>query len=301
MNSNVSLPIVSIVIPTYKNRGGLINSIESVLSQDYCGRLEVIVVDDNEPSSIERKNTMALMQKYSTDIRVVYICHDKNKNGAAARNTGIKASKGTFIAFLDDDDVFLSGKIVKQVNYLETHTEFDAVYCLARRKKYGCSQQVVKGNGTREILMLQSNFFTPTLMFRRESLLYINGFDEQFRRHQDYDLMLRFFAAGYSIGCVQEVLVEIGINKGENITNSEELNQLKIFFFEVFQDFIDKEEQITPGFKNKVYAKHYAGVFLSCIKEKNFKMALKILRKYLPKSPSSFVGVIWKSFVVHLK
>lgn len=252
---------VSVIIPTYKNRGGLIDSIESALSQNYDGLIEVIVVDDNDPRSTFRKHTEELMEQYKDNAKVKYIRHEVNKNGAAARNTGIRASKGDLIAFLDDDDLFLAGKLSKQVKYLECHKDKSAVYCHARRGNTIASTAILEGDGSRDILLLQSNFFTPSLMFRREALEAINGFDESFRRHQDYELLLRFFAAGYKIGCIPEVLIEIGKNQGENIPTGEKVNQLKAYFFEKFKSFIEKEDKKTPGFANKVYAKHYAGVF----------------------------------------
>lgn len=291
---------VSVIIPTYKNRGGLNNSIDSALTQDYEGLTEVIVVDDNYPESRDRKNTEALMAKYSDNPKVIYIRHEKNKNGAAARNTGIKVSKGDYIAFLDDDDLFLPGKLIKQVTYLEEHKEFDAVYCLARRSKYGCSHSIIEGDGSREILLLESNFFTPSLMFRREVLEFLNGFDETFRRHQDYELLLRFFSAGYKIGCVPEVLIEIGVNSGENAPSGKKLDDLKAYFFSKFDSFIQKEDAKTPGFAKEVYARHYAGVFLSHIKTKNFGGAIKVFTKYFFKAPIVFTKVLYTSALLHL-
>lgn len=291
---------VSVIIPTYKNRGGLIDSIESALSQNYDGLIEVIVVDDNDPRSTFRKHTEELMEQYKDNAKVKYIRHEVNKNGAAARNTGIRAAKGDLIAFLDDDDLFLAGKLSKQVKYLECHKDKSAVYCHARRGNTIASTAILEGDGSRDILLLQSNFFTPSLMFRREALEAINGFDESFRRHQDYELLLRFFAAGYKIGCIPEVLIEIGKNQGENIPTGEKVNQLKSYFFEKFKSFIEKEDQKTPGFANKVYAKHYAGVFLSHIKHKHFMFAIQTFRHYFFKSPSTFTKVLTKSVIVHL-
>lgn len=291
---------VSVVIPTYKNRGGLTRSVDSALAQDYKGLIEVIVVDDNDPKGEDRKNTQALMQKYSDNPKVIYICHEKNKNGAAARNTGIKASKGNYIAFLDDDDIFLDGKLTKQVAFLDSHSDHDAVYCLARRSKYGCSQRIIEGDGTREILLLESNFFTPSLMFRREALEAINGFDESFRRHQDYELLLRYFAAGYKIGCVPEVLIEIGMNMGENTPTGKKVDELKAYFFSKFDRFILKEDAKTPGFAKKVYARHYAGVFLSHIKTRNFGRAIRVFTKYFFKAPIVFTKVLYTSVKLHL-
>ena len=285
---------VSVIIPTYKNRGGLIGSVESALSQDYEGLIEVIVVDDNDPQSLFRKHTEELMTQYNDNPKIKYIRHDVNKNGAAARNTGLRAAKGDLIAFLDDDDLFLQGKLTKQVAYLCEHPEFDAVYC------HVASTAVIEGDGSRDILLLQSNFFTPSLMFRRESLESIYGFDESFRRHQDYELLLRFFAAGYKMGCVPEVLIKIGLNQGENIPTGEKVNQLKAYFFEKFQSFIDKENEKTPGFANKVYAKHYAGVFLNHLKHKHIIFAIQTFIHYFFKSPTTFIKVIEKSAIEHI-
>lgn len=292
---------VSVVIPTFKNRGGLVNSIESVLSQNYKGRLEVIVVDDNDPSSLYRRSTKALMSTFKNDSRVKYICHESNKNGAAARNTGIRNSSGEYIAFLDDDDVFLKDKITRQVDYLENNPNVDAVYCHARRGKKFVYNMTIEGNGLREILLLQSNFFTPTLMFRREAIESIHGFDEKFIRYQDYELLLRFFSAGYKIGCVQEILVELGSNQGENIPTSYKLNKIKELFFEKFNQFILEEDKKTPGFARKVYAKHYAGVFLNHIKHKHFIMAGRVFFSYFLKSPRVFCDVLLRSLKLHIK
>lgn len=292
---------VSVIIPTYKNRGGLVSSIESVLEQDYEGLNEIIVVDDNDPQSEYRRDTEKLMYSFSDSPRVLYIKHESNKNGAAARNTGIKASKGDYIAFLDDDDIFLPGKISKQVEYLDTHPEHDLVYCLAKGNKYGASQRVLEGNCAKDILLLQSNFFTPSLMFRREALEQLNGFDESFIRHQDYEILLRYFSNGGTIGCVAEQMIEIGANLGENEPIGVRLEELKTYFFEKFNSYIEKENNSTPGFKKKVLAKHYSGVFLSHIKNGYYRMALIVFFKYFFKAPKSFISVIFNSVYAHLK
>ena len=65
---------VSVIIPTYKNRGALRASIESVLLQDYPNLLEVIVVDDNDPQGEYRKQTADVMSEYASNSRVKYIC-----------------------------------------------------------------------------------------------------------------------------------------------------------------------------------------------------------------------------------
>lgn len=292
--------LVSVIIPTYKNRGGLHDAITSALHQNYAN-LEVIVVDDNPPESVARKDTETLMRQFEDDERVIYLRHLENKNGAAARNTGIKGSKGDFIAFLDDDDKFLQGKLAKQVNYLVEHPEYDAVYCMAKRngRPYGTDNS--EGDCTREMLMLKTCIYTPCQMFRRESLITINGYDESFRRHQDYDLMLRFFHQGYKIGCLPEILTEIGANEGENIPSGKKMEEMKNYFFEKFMPYIDEIDSREKGFKNHVFAKHYAGVFLNHVKHRNFGMALMAFDRYFFKAPATFFGVLMNSVLLHMK
>lgn len=293
--------MISIVIPTYKNNGSLVRSIDSVLSQNYNGELEIIVVDDNNPDSEERKATEILMQSYSNQKSVRYLCHAVNKNGAAARNTGIKASKGELIAFLDDDDVFLPEKLAKQVTYLKEHPEFDATYCLAQNyDKTPIPATPFTGDVSKQLLMLESNMFTPSLMFRREALLVINGFDESFRRHQDYELLLRFFDAGYKMGCVPEILIELGRGGGQNAMGGQKLEELKEYFFEKFHGFIDKYDKEDPGYANKVYARHYALVFVKYLKDRDMANAARILCKFLYKNPKQFCETVWGRLKAHV-
>ena len=128
-------PLVSIIIPTYKRSNMLSRTIESVLNQTYQN-IEIIVVDDNDKNTTYRKDTEIVMRKYKDNYKVKYIKHDKNMNGAVARNTGIRVSKGEYIGFLDDDDIFYKEKIQKQVEYLEKNIEYDAVYCARKVKKF---------------------------------------------------------------------------------------------------------------------------------------------------------------------
>ncbi len=293
--------MISVVIPTYKNRGGLTNSVDSVLSQQCDDDIEVIVVDDNAPEFPERKLTEKLMHRYDNEPRVRYIKHEQNKNGAAARNTGIKASTGEYVAFLDDDDLFLPGKLQKQMEFLQAHPEYAATYCLARRWGQPVYCTPYKGSLAKELLMMKTAMFTPSLMFRREALEAINGFDESFRRHQDYELLLRFFCKGYQMGCVEEVLIEIGINEGENILKADKMLQMKQNFLRTFAENIDFYDKQEHGFKRYVYGKHYTAIFFSFLKERRWATALKMMTKAIGYSPKAFGEIVFGSVKYHLK
>lgn len=293
-------PKISVIIPTYKNRGGLQNAINSVLQQDY-DNYEIIVVDDNDPKWPERFDTESIMNKYVENNKVVYIKHEYNKNGAAARNTGIGIANGDYIAFLDDDDTFFPSKLRLQLDYLKQNPQYDAVYCFAQKEGVVIKAIPYEGDVSKQILLLESSMFTPTLMFRKAALLAIQGFDESFIRHQDYELLLKFFAHGYKIGCLRECLTKIGQNKGENEPSGDKLEQIKKLYFSKFDYYIEKYDGEEKGFKNKVYARHYAKVFLNHVKHRYWKKAFNIFIKYVFISPLVFIKVLWNSLLVHLK
>jgi len=120
--------MVSCIIPTYKRSDSLIKAINSILAQTYKN-LEVIVVDDN---NLDDKYSLIVQKKLSAikDKRLRYVKQKKHKNGAAARNAGIKVARGEYIAFLDDDDEWLPEKLEKQIKYLDSKPKYGGVSCL---------------------------------------------------------------------------------------------------------------------------------------------------------------------------
>lgn len=127
-----NIPKVSVVIPTYKRPKYLKRALDSVLRQTYKN-IEIIVVDDNNSDDEYRIETEKFMKKFN-DSRIKYIKHERNKNGSAARNTGIKNSSGKYITFLDDDDEFADQRIEKLVQCMENLDEsWVACYTLIKR------------------------------------------------------------------------------------------------------------------------------------------------------------------------
>ena len=277
---------VSIIIPTYKNRGGLTVSVDSALRQSYPN-IEVIVVDDNSPDSLERKNTEQIMAAYNNELRVIYLKHTENKNGAAARNTGIHHSTGDYIAFLDDDDEFFETKIEKQVEYLESHDNYSAVYNFSFVNDKKETIHPYEGDVSIPLLMCKTKMFTPSLMFRRDPLIEIGGFNENFRRHQDYELLLKFFSHGYKIGCLREYLTRVH-SLGGNKPTPDKMIDIKKQYLSAFEGVIAKQEEIKPGIRKKILVANYETVFESCLSQHRFKLALDLFLKYFFMEPSAF-------------
>lgn len=265
-------PFVSVIIPTYGGNSSIERSVDSVLKQKY-EPYEVIVVDDNNPGTEGRKATEVLMKKYQEESHVVYIQHEKNKNGAAARNTGVSAAKGEYIAFLDDDDRFLLDKLECQVKYLEQHPEHGAVYCWRYQGGKLISSDL-EGDLSEEILDLSFTPCTPSIMMRTTCYKDLGGFDESFRRHQDFEFLLRFFKK-YSIGVVRKPLVEIIGNSVNNQPQGEKAIELKKQFLSTFQSTINEIDRKSKGFKKRVWASHYAALSIKLTVRGNFILLIK--------------------------
>lgn len=266
-------PKVSIIIPCYGGEETVVRAIKSVLIQNY-ENFEVVVVDDNNPNTNARIKTESYMKLFENDKRVKYIQHTQNKNGSAARNTGFNNSDGKYICLLDDDDIFLQGKLAKQVEFMENNSEFGASYCWRRQSgKDICGEE--EGDLTRSLLDLSFTPTTDSLMIRRECYLNLGGFDESYKRHQDFEFLLRFYKK-YKIGVVKEVLVEIIGNGVNNQPKGEKLYEVKKAFFEQFGDEVERINKLNPGYKQKVYAEHFARTFKDMIRYGNFGLAVKI-------------------------
>jgi glycosyltransferase involved in cell wall biosynthesis len=205
-NGKANVPLISVVIPTY-NRGALLGrSIRSVLGQSY-GNIEVIVVDD---ASIDDTNT--IVEGFS-DERLSYIRHDKNKGGAEARNTGIRATKGKYIAFQDSDDEWVPDKLEKQMQVFgSAGNEISVVYCgffyiRDGVTKYMPPKTLKKKEGAIFEQLLSENFVsTQTLLVKREVFDKVGMFDVRLPRYHDWELAIRM-AEQYDFGFVNEPLV----------------------------------------------------------------------------------------------
>ena len=129
---------VSVIIPTYGKPVFLQNGIESIINQTLTD-WELIVVDDNNPETIERIQTEALLKKYTErDARIKYIQHAKNLNGAVARNTGLAKAQGMYVAFLDSDDEYLPERLSKCSKALDSApSEVAGIYTGCQFKKKG--------------------------------------------------------------------------------------------------------------------------------------------------------------------
>jgi len=180
-------PMVSLIIPCYRQAHYLGESISSVLTQTYHN-LETIVVDDGSPDK-----TAEVSAKH----KVRYL-RQRHSGLAAARNTGLHASKGEYIVFLDADDRLTIDAVEVGVKLLNHLSDCGLVYgsCSlidSEGVPLAFSRSKPIGTDHYRALFRENYILTPgCAMFRRQALLQLGGFDECFRRGcEDLDLYLR--------------------------------------------------------------------------------------------------------------
>lgn len=269
--------LVSCVIPTFKRSDTLSRAIDSVLSQTYKG-IEVLVVDDNEKGSEESKVVERTVQSYIDD-RVKLVIQPKHINGAEARNAGVRASSGEYIAFLDDDDEWLPTKIEKQITILETHPEIGGVTCLYN--EYNCGKVFhscppYTGDGLhRKVFDRTVAVFTSTILLRKETLMNAGLFDNKLIRHQDLQLLMDFTRCNKMI-VINEYLVKLHSDSAINRPNLERLIHIKEDFFNAVSSHF---EIYSKKAQSDIKAAHYFEIIIAALREKKLMTAIKYLCK----------------------
>lgn len=195
-------PLISVVIPTFNRPTLLVRAIQSVVDQDYKN-VEIIVVDD--ASEVDVK-------PYLEGFDLTLLKNDCNSGPCASRNKGLRESNGTYINFLDDDDILLPAKLNKQVQLFERSVDpkLGVITCDLLDERSGDSVKIlnhVKGDIYDKLLKKYCVSGTETLLFKTEYVNNIGGFDEELESSQEYDLLIRF-SEFYNIDYIGEVLTK---------------------------------------------------------------------------------------------
>jgi glycosyltransferase involved in cell wall biosynthesis len=183
---------ISVIVPCFNSHDTLRRCLESVACQTSIPR-EIVIVDDGSERPIDGQ-----VDALRTGIDIpIKLLHQPNRGAAAARNTALRAACGRFAAFLDADDIWLPDKLRLQHAAMETHGlllsghgySFDGESLALR-----IASEPVSLSPIRRLRFAYGNpLFTPTVMVRREEF---SGFDERFRRVDDYKAWLENFQTG---------------------------------------------------------------------------------------------------------
>ena len=213
------LPLVSVVVPTYNRALLLGRTLRAILAQE-CTDLEVVVVDDGSTDETARTAVAA-------DPRVAVIRNQQPAGVSAARNRGIAAARGDWIAFCDDDDLWSPLKLIRQ---LEAADRAGADWVYAGDVNIDEGLQVLSGGPPPDpeaVLagMSRSNPLasgSSNVLVRTSVLAAIGGFDPTLRRTEDWDLWIRLAKTGPP-AWVREPLVAYSFHAGNVVAHPGEM------------------------------------------------------------------------------
>ena len=247
--------LVSVIIPTYKRPDMIARAVDSALNQSYQN-VEVIIVDDNDPSYPERKDTERVMSQFKDNPRVVYLQHEKNRNGSAARNTGWRHAHGEYITFLDDDDEISPLKIQKQVECLESlDKSWGACYTAYHTlmKDGSIQKSTTNQSGDVYLVALMRTFYVGSgsnVLLRKKVVDEIGGYDESFKRNQDIEFMARAFEHN-KVAYIDQDLLTIHWEVRTIKRSYEFVEGISTFYLDKMSERINR---LTPYDKHRVLA-----------------------------------------------
>lgn len=263
---------VSVIIPTYSRPDNLLRAIDSVLKQTYK-EIEIIVVDDNGIGTLFQQETEKKIKHWIDAGTITYIRHKINKNGSAARNSGLQIFSGEYFTFLDDDDYLYPSKIEKQVQALENNEEYDIVYCGHEKKGVSgviLSKKIPHLEGNLQLLLLKRTWGFGSgsdPLFRRRVFERVGFFDAAYIRHQDVEYMVRAFRY-FKICVVPEVLMTRYVDSKTNRPSVDRYISVKEKFLSDFKEDISK---FCIREQRKVYRNNWYEIALMSIAEDKSK------------------------------
>ncbi len=223
MKNNISLykndqiPLVSVIVPTFNRKELLKETVESILSQSFAN-FELIIIDNMSEDGTKQYVENIL------DKRVKYL---RNANGgiiAINRNLGIKNALGKYIAFCDDDDLWLPEKLSEQINVMES--DADAALCYTNAQSFKDVNIIIENKVFKKEYftshyrkLLRGNVIpTSSVLLRREVTEIVGKFNENIRLMtvEDYDFWLRI-AHQYKLIYINLPLIKYRINNNGNL------------------------------------------------------------------------------------
>jgi glycosyltransferase involved in cell wall biosynthesis len=284
-------PLVSVVIATYNMARYLPLAVRSALDQTY-GNIEVLVVDDGSTD-----DTQNVMEPFLDDSRVKYYTQE-NKGQAAAKNHGVRESRGDYIAFLDADDMWVPDKLELQMPLFVRSQAVGVVYSAFTNmdetgkllEKPPC--KLYRGRVTGPLLIFNFVGF-GTSVVKRECFERLGLFNENLRMGIDYELWLRF-STHYEFDYIDRPLLYYREWPGQisRNWNSRYLNGIQIMksFLRDFPGAVDKRTA------DEAWAHTYAGFGL-CVRSSKGRRneALNLYLRALRYKPGYFPA--WRGIV----
>jgi glycosyltransferase involved in cell wall biosynthesis len=225
-------PLVSVIIPVHNGGRYLRAALESVLAQTYRP-LEVIVVDDG---SVDDSGPIA--QSFH-DVRYI---HQPNQGVAAARNHGIEAARGEYLAFLDQDDLWTPEKLKLQIGYLLSHP--DVGYTLTQQQFFLDPGATLPAWFRKELLpSVHTGWVLGTLVVRRTAFAEVGNFATGYSAASDGDWFFRAKAAAIPMAVIPELLL---LKRIHGTNESGRAKEILSELLKVVKSSLDRQRSTHP-------------------------------------------------------
>ena len=272
--------LVSIIIPSYNGSNKVADAVNSVLTQTYSN-VEVIVVDDNGIGTPEQKKTAESVAQFEENSNFHYVTHECNKHGSAARNTGAKAAKGAYLGFLDDDDVYYPNYVQLHMDVHKTlEEEYALTYCSSHqyRNDVLVKENIKSASGSLlyEVLMHKVVVGSTSLMIRKDAFDALGGFDESFRRHQDWEFTARV-AANYKVRAIEKIGFRRNLEYRNSPKNYETAKNYRVHYIEKMMPYI---KTLPKKQQKDVIASNYVDVIMQLLRKRQFGKFIKEYREF---------------------
>jgi glycosyltransferase involved in cell wall biosynthesis len=192
----MKLPLISCIVPVFNGERYLGEALESILKQSYRP-FEIIVADDGSTDG-----TVTVVNGYGDRVRYL---KQSNAGVAAARNLGLAAAQGEFVAFLDADDLWHSEKLERQMARFASRPELD--YCLAHVQNFWEIPEEQKRFANHRIAKPLPGYSTCTLLARHRLFATVGQFNAAVNRADDTDWFLRASESGAVMEMLPDVLL----------------------------------------------------------------------------------------------
>jgi glycosyltransferase involved in cell wall biosynthesis len=286
---------VDIILPIYNPDDKVFEAIDSVLFQTYAKWHLYIIDDASENNWVDK-----IREKYKPHIsKITFFQFDQNKRAAACRNYAIKKGAGHFIAFIDQDDVWMSDKLEQQVNYFQNH-DVDAVHgnvaFIDNNNKIIMQDQWEKENQSRcEVnwnklsgeKFARQIFMCPNIriissMVKRDAFEKIGGFKDQFFGGEDETFWFEMALIG-NIAYINKILFFRRLHKFNTV------DRFKIERLEGYTAAILYLRKKHLFLKNGVYNDKFAvklnALAKHCIKQRQYFKALAYIFRWFVYNP----------------
>lgn len=243
---------LSIIIPSYNRKDLLRYTLDSLNHAKHQNlECEIIVIDDG---SSDGTGEMVLREYHEAKL-----LHNEGKGAAMARNTGLKASNGKYVLYLDSDDLVGENALLEKVQFLDKHQEYQACYgdyeyfnsagtftneSIIFKHKYSIVEESAGVNGHLVNYLKGSYIPSNAIIWRRDFLMKIGGHDPELLINQDVDLFIRALLNGLKIGYLPDgckVYVrhhesDVRVGTANNVIKAQQMLQLRKRFYQHLLD-----------------------------------------------------------------